>query len=78
MLPGFRAVKDDQPQAGGSTLLTVTTPLSHMLSASRNSIDDVVNCPIAKRQVQFYFKVTKSIARQKQIKDLEKQWNPAA
>jgi hypothetical protein len=52
--------------------------LTRILAFTHLTIDDVVNNPIAKNQVRYYYKVAKQIDRQSEIIDLEKQWNPNA
>ena len=52
--------------------------LSRVLSFTRLTIDDVVNDPIAKRQVLGYFKLHKQIARTVEVRELERQWNSVA
>jgi hypothetical protein len=40
------------------------------------SIDDVVNNPVAKREVRHFYKVSRLMQRRLEIRALEKQWNP--
>ena len=54
----------------------IVNRLNRVLAFTRLTIDDVVNNPIAKNQVQGYFKLSKMIDRRCEIVDLEKQWNP--
>lgn len=51
-------------------------PLARVLAFTRRSIDDVVNCPIAKREVLGYYKLHRWVQRESDIGDLERQWNP--
>lgn len=56
----------------------VQRPLQRVLAFTRRSIDDVVNDPIAKREVLGYFKLYKQVARSIEVGDLERQWNSLA
>lgn len=60
----------------GREFLHVEQPLRRILAFTGRSIDDVVNCPIAKREVLGYYKLHKWIHRQAEIGELERQWNP--
>ena len=51
-------------------------PLQRVLAFSGCSIDDVVNCPIAKRRVLGYYKLHRWAQRETEIGELERQWNP--
>jgi hypothetical protein len=53
-------------------------PLQRILAFTRRSIDDVVNDPIAKREVLGYYKLSKQIARAGEVRELESQWNSVA
>ena len=50
--------------------------LSRVLAFTRLTIDDVVNNPIAKRQVLGYWKLSKQVDRSSETRELERQWNP--
>ena len=50
--------------------------LNRVLSFTRLTIDDVINNPIAKRQVLGYWKLSKQVDRQSETTELERQWNP--
>jgi hypothetical protein len=50
--------------------------LHRVMGFTGKSIDDVVNCPIAKRMVLGYYKVHRQVERRSEIFELEKQWNP--
>ncbi len=51
-------------------------PMRRLLAFAGHSIDDVINCPIARGKVRGYFKLDKWMQRQIEIGDLERQWNP--
>lgn len=50
--------------------------LRRILAFARWSIDDVVNNPIARRDVQNWYKMSRWLQRQIEIGELERQWNP--
>jgi len=50
-------------------------PMQRVLAFAGRSIDDVVNSPLAKREVLHYFRLGRSIARQCEVVDLERQWD---
>lgn len=52
------------------------SPMQRLLSFAGRSIDDVVNCPIARRHVLVYYRVGRQITRSGEVADLERQWNP--
>ena len=56
----------------------VQRPLQRVLAFTRRSIDDVVNDPIAKREVLGYYKLHKQIERGIETRELERQWNSVA
>ena len=51
-------------------------PLRTVLAFTNRSIDDVVNSPVAKREVLRYFKLGKWMTRRGEVLELERQWNP--
>jgi hypothetical protein len=64
--------------ADRTEFLLIQRPLRRILAFTRRSIDDVVNDPIAKREVLGYYKLHKQIARTTETRDLERQWNSVA
>jgi len=50
-------------------------PLHRVLAFTGNSIDDVVNSPLAKNQVLGYYRLYRQIERRSEIRELEGQWN---
>jgi hypothetical protein len=62
----------------GTEFILVQRPLRRILAFTRRSIDDVVNDPIAKREVLGYFKLHKQIDRAIETRELERQWNSVA
>ena len=69
-LPRVRRVRDDHTEQ-----MMPARPLHRVLAFTRRSIDDVVNDPIAKREVFGYYKVHKLVERRGEILELERQWN---
>jgi hypothetical protein len=64
--------------AARTEFILIQRPLRRILAFTRRSIDDVVNDPIAKREVLGYYKLHKRIARGIEVRDLERQWNSVA
>ena len=50
--------------------------LTRVMGFTGKSIDEVVNCPIAKRMVLGYYKLHRMVERRSEIVELERQWNP--
>ena len=67
-----------EPSADRTEFILLQRPLQRILAFTRRSIDDVVNDPIAKREVLGYYKLHKQIARAGEVSDLERQWNSVA
>lgn len=55
--------------------LVLQRPLQRVLAFRRRSIDDVVNSPFVKNEIQWYWRVHKQVLRTSEIIDLERQWN---
>jgi hypothetical protein len=55
----------------------VQRPLDRVLAFTGRTIDDVVNDPMVKNQVLGYYKLYRQIERSAEVRDLERQWNPA-
>ncbi len=70
---GFRPVP--RPEGDHVEHVIVQRPLQRVLTFTGRSIDDVVNDPIAKREVLGYYKLHKWVQRQGEITELERQWN---
>ena len=51
-------------------------PLHHILASTGRSIDDVVNDPIARNAVRGYYKLYRQVERAREVRELERQWNP--
>jgi hypothetical protein len=64
--------------ADRTEFLLVQRPLQRVLAFTRRSIDDVVNDPIAKREVLGYYKLYKQVGRSIEVGELERQWNSVA
>jgi hypothetical protein len=66
-------------EAGDRTeFILIQRPLRRILAFTRRSIDDVVNDPIAKREVLGYYKLHKQVSRTMEARELERQWNSVA
>lgn len=55
--------------------ILVQRPLRRVLAFTRRSIDDVVNDPVAKREVLGYYKLYRQVERTSEVRELERQWN---
>lgn len=55
--------------------VVIERPLNRVLRFTRRSIDDIVNFPIAKREVLGYYKLHRWVVRESEVSELEKQWN---
>lgn len=53
-----------------------STALARLLAFAGETVDSVVNCPMAKRRVAHYFKVAGQMRRRNEVAELEAQWNP--
>ena len=62
--------------ASGVTHVIHQRRLARLLAFAGRSIDDVVNCSVAKRHVAHYYKTDRLLHRRREILDLESQWNP--
>lgn len=60
----------------GTEFVLSERPLRRIMAFAGRSIDEIVNCPIAKREVARYFKIGRMIERRSEVFDLEEQWNP--
>lgn len=74
-LPGIRSRFPLPPGGSGTEFVLSQRPLRRVMAFAGRSIDDVVNCPIAKREVAFYFKVGRWMERRIDLLELEEQWN---
>lgn len=50
--------------------------MRRLLAFAGRSIDEVVNCPVARREVISYFRIGHQMRRLTEIDALERQWNP--
>ena len=63
------------PAIEGTTLyVQPQRALRRVLDFTGKTIDDVVNDPIARRQVLGYYKLHRWVEREMEIGDLERQW----
>jgi hypothetical protein len=63
------------PDGQRSEYVVVQRPLRRVLAFTRRTIDDVINCPIARNEVMGYYKLYRWVQRGCEIRDLERQWN---
>jgi hypothetical protein len=75
---GLHRPADTTFDADRTEFVLLQRPLRRILAFTRRSIDDVVNNPIAKREVLGYYKLHKQIQRGIETRDLERQWNSVA
>lgn len=61
---------------GSHLIVRRQSQLSRVLGFSGKTIDDVVNCPVAKSIVRQFFVMSREIDRRIEVAELEKQWNP--
>lgn len=75
-LPGLSSISIDVPAGDSSELVVIQRPLQRVLAFTGHSIHDVINCPIARREVLGYYKLHRWVERNCEISELERQWNP--
>ena len=69
--------RQSPPDMGGATTIIQTERvLRRILAFTGRTIDDVVNSPLTKNEILGYYKLHRSIDRQSEVHDLERQWNP--
>ena len=74
-LPGLGPISVDASAGDSSELVMIQRPLHRVLAFTGRSIDDVINCPIARREVLGYYKLHRWVQRNSEISELEQQWN---
>jgi hypothetical protein len=62
------------PAEQEARLVVTQRPLRRILAVAGRTIDDVVNCPIAKNQVLGYYKLRNQVERACDISELERWW----
>jgi hypothetical protein len=75
-LEGLGARRLRRDEAPGIEQVMIVRPLQRILAFTGRSIDDVINSPIARREVAGYFKLHRQIERVSETRELEQQWNP--
>jgi hypothetical protein len=75
---GRGRVDDDGSGAGRTEFVMIQRRLARILAFTRRSIDDVVNDPIAKREVLGFYKLQRQLERSIETRELEQQWNSVA
>ncbi len=76
MLTGINQRREGSLHPQGIEHVAVYKVLHRVLAFTGRTIDDVVNCPIAKREVLGYWKVHRQVERSIEIGELNRQWNP--
>ncbi len=71
---GHRSFRPDDNQK--TELLTRQGELRRILSFAGWTIDDVIDNPIARRDVRQWYKLGRWMTRRLEIGELERQWNP--
>ena len=64
------------PADGRTEIVQIQSALKRVLSFTGHTIDDVVNSPLAKARVLGFYKLHRWTAREMEISNLERQWNP--
>lgn len=77
-LPGLSSIFFDVPSGDSSELVMIQRPLQRVMAFTGHTIDDVINSPIARREVLGYYKLYRWVQRNCEIGELERQWNANA
>jgi hypothetical protein len=64
-----------EPTPPSSTFVLKQHEMKRLLHFAGWTIDDVVQNPIARREVMRWFKLSRSMNRRLEVLDLERQWN---
>ena len=75
-IPGLGGGAAPEFEPGQTELVMLQQPLQRVLAFTRRSIDDVINDPIARREVVGYYRLYCWIQAGCEIVELERQWNP--
>jgi hypothetical protein len=75
-LPGLGGTSLPKSDGTNMELVMIQRPLRRVLAFTRRTIDDVINCPIARNEVIGYYKLYRWVQRESDISELEHQWNP--
>ena len=75
-IPGLGGASEPVFEPARTEFVMIQQPLRRVLAFTRRSIDDVVNDPIARREVLGYYKLYCWIRAGCEIVELEQQWNP--
>lgn len=78
MLPGFTRPDTQRTEGDAITFTLEERPLDRILAFAGRSMDDVVNCPFARREVIAVWELHRFVVRQSEVVELERQWNPLA
>lgn len=72
---GIGSVRRVAPDHQRIEHVLVQRPLQRVLAFTRRTIHDVINDPIARREVIGYYKLYRWVERGSEVSDLERQWN---
>ena len=78
-LPGLSAgnsIRLDLPPRPTVEHVQRADQMRRLLAFAGRSIDDVVNCPVARRDVISFFRIGNQMTRLAEVDALERQWNP--
>lgn len=56
--------------------MVLQSVLRRVLNFTGHTIDDIINSPVARRDVRTWFKLHKFVERRSEVVELERQWNP--
>lgn len=77
MLPGQQpATLTARREPTTEHVLRRRSAFHRVLGFTGRTIDDIVNCPIVRREVLAYFKLHRWVERRCEVVELERQWNP--
>jgi len=76
-LPGLNPASNRLLPAREATAQFVINdqPLRRVLAFTGRTIDDVINCPIARNEVRGFYKLHRQVERSCEITELERWWN---
>jgi hypothetical protein len=76
LFTGSSVRRFDHPFGPGVEYVQRDGQMRRLLAFAGRSIDEVVNCPFARREVITYFRIGRQMTRLAEVDALERQWNP--
>ena len=73
---GLQFPERESAQEPRTSHVVIQSVLHRVMNFTGRTIDDIINSPIARRDVQAYFKIHKFVERRSEVVELERQWNP--